>query len=66
MYPRKRVEVDGRMKVKHPNKTRAQAEITRIRQENGGGGGTERLQMYYSYEARGWFIGKAKKRAFYY
>ena len=54
-----------RDKIRYPNKTRAMEEITRLRRENGGGKGTERLQMYYDYDKRGWFIGKAPKRRFY-
>ena len=52
-------------KCVHANKTRAAEEIRRIRQENGGGNGTERLNMYYSRERRGWLIGKLDKRSHY-
>lgn len=55
-----------RQKIKYPNKTRALEEIKRIRQVSGGGNGSERLQIYYDYEVKGWFIGKAKKKLGYY
>ena len=52
-------------KVAYANKTRALEEVQRIRQENGGGKGTERLNIYYDRERGGWLVGKLPKRGFY-
>ena len=48
---------------KHLHSTQQQAldQIHQIRQENGGGNGTERLHEYYCNERMGWLIGKIKK-----
>ncbi len=52
---------DERKQV-HANKTRASEEVRRIRQENGGGNGTERLNTYYSKVKGGWLVGKLSKK----
>ena len=52
-------------KIAHANKTRAYEEVRRIRQENGGGNGTERLNIYYSKGNGGWLVGKQSKKGFY-
>jgi hypothetical protein len=49
-------------KVKHANKTRAVEEMKRLRSDNNGQNGTERLNVYYSRDTGGWHVGKMTKR----
>jgi len=47
------------LKVKHKTHRDAQAEVDRMRRE--GREGSERLNAYYNYETKGWYVGKGWK-----
>ena len=47
------------LKVKHETQRDAQAEVDRMRRK--GREGSERLNAYYNYERKGWYVGKGWK-----
>jgi hypothetical protein len=51
-------------KHKHGNKASALREVKRLRQENRGRNGTERLGIYYSQARGGWLVGKTTKKEY--
>ena len=50
------------VKKKHHNYTSAWREMKRIRSENHGRNGTERLNVYWN--GNGWYVGKLTKKAY--